>query len=77
MTLAAVIATLAIAAAAVTTSTFEVVPALVFALPMLAIAAMCFGFLLPFPHSSYVYRSGKWGLAICAMILVASALISI
>ena len=51
--------------------------ALIFSLPMIAIAVMCFAFLLPFPYSRNLYRGEKWGLAFFALMLVGSAILSI
>ena len=75
--LAAVLGTIAIVGAAVVIAKFELGAALIFALPLVAIAAMCYAFLFPFPFSRYAYRSGKWGLVIFALVLVASAILSI
>ncbi len=75
--LAAVFGTVVIVAAAVTLGSFERGAALIFALPLVAIAVMIYAFLLPFPFSRYAYRSGKWGLAIFALALVVSGVLSI
>ena len=56
---------------------FERGAAFIFALPLMAIAAMCYAFVLPFPYSRNVYKSGKWGLALFAIVLAASAILSI
>jgi Zn-dependent protease with chaperone function len=74
--LSIVLGTAAIAGAAVMIGRFERGAALIFALPLLAIAAMTYAFLLPFPFSRYAYRSGQWSLALFALVLVASAVFS-
>jgi hypothetical protein len=56
---------------------FERGAALIFALPLLAITAMTYAFLLPFPFSRYAYRGGLWVLGLFALALVASAIFSI